>query len=241
MAGDSVTGANFVHVAVDGVESPSGSGTDWRYNTSNTDLQEMGNQMRKHTVASLADFTLEASGDAVEYRWLHVLGLDVTPDSTPPVITLVGDNPQELTVDTSYVELGATATDDIDGDITGNIVIDATAVNMSVVGSYSVTYNVDDSSGNPATEKVRTVDVVAGGIESTLAAQGTAQLMSGTSLDFVGCLNELAGTTGLGAVGALQALGATSAEIVGAVNELASTSGLELDAAMQAWAASGNF
>ena len=44
----------------------------------------------------------------------------------PPVITLVGANPQTVTVGDAYVELGATASDNYDGDITGSIVIDST-------------------------------------------------------------------------------------------------------------------
>ena len=85
--------------------------------------------------------------------------VESTADVTPPVITLVGDNPQELTVGDSYVELGASATDDIDGDITGDIVIDASAVDINNVGSYNVTYNVSDAAGNAATEVIRTVNV----------------------------------------------------------------------------------
>ena len=43
---------------------------------------------------------------------------------------------------------------------TASIVIDATAVNTAVLGSYSVTYDVTDTSGNPAVQVTRTVDVV---------------------------------------------------------------------------------
>ncbi len=87
---------------------------------------------------------------------------------------------------------------------------------------------------------------VGGGVTSGLDPQGTAQLMAyarGASepLDFVGALNFLAGTTGVGAVGALSLLGATYGEVVGSVNELAGTWGLELGEAMRQWAASGNF
>ena len=81
-------------------------------------------------------------------------------DTTPPVITLVGVNPQVMEVGSPYVELGATALDNYDGDITASIVIDASAVNTSVVGSYPVTYDVTDSQGNPAVQVIRTVDVV---------------------------------------------------------------------------------
>ena len=81
-------------------------------------------------------------------------------DTTPPVITLVGSNPQTIEVGGSYTELGATATDNVDGGLTGSIVIDASAVNTTVVGSYPVTYDVSDGNGNAAVEVVRTVDVV---------------------------------------------------------------------------------
>ena len=81
-------------------------------------------------------------------------------DTTVPVITLVGADPQTIEVGSPYVELGATALDNYDGDITGSIVIDATAVNTAVVGCYLVTYNVTDANGNPATQVTRTVDVV---------------------------------------------------------------------------------
>ncbi len=46
-------------------------------------------------------------------------------DTTVPVITLVGANPQTIEVGSSYAELGATASDNYDGDLTGSIVIDA--------------------------------------------------------------------------------------------------------------------
>jgi hypothetical protein len=81
-------------------------------------------------------------------------------DDTPPVITLTGANPQTIEVGSAYTELGATATDNYDGDLTGLIVIDATLVNTTVIGSYTVTYDVTDSSDNAALQVSRTVDVV---------------------------------------------------------------------------------
>ncbi|MDF1598123.1 MAG: DUF5011 domain-containing protein, partial [Acidimicrobiia bacterium] len=81
-------------------------------------------------------------------------------DTTLPVITLTGVDPQTIEVGSPYVELGATASDNYDGDISGSIVIDATAVNSGVVGSYSVTYDVVDANGNSAVTVSRIVDVV---------------------------------------------------------------------------------
>jgi len=83
----------------------------------------------------------------------------VVEDSTPPTITLVGDNPQIIEACNSYSELGASATDPCFGDISGSIVADASAVDTSTVGTYQVTYNVTDAQGNVATEIVRTIYV----------------------------------------------------------------------------------
>ncbi|MCK5862054.1 MAG: DUF5011 domain-containing protein [Candidatus Hydrogenedentes bacterium] len=78
-------------------------------------------------------------------------------DTTAPVITLLGAVPQAVTVGESYEELGATANDICDGDLTAEISIDAGDVNTNVNGSYNVSYNVSDTAANAATETVRTV------------------------------------------------------------------------------------
>lgn len=82
---------------------------------------------------------------------------NITPDFEAPVITLNGDNPQTLFIYQDYNEYGATATDDIDGDITDLISIESN-VNNEVEGSYEVVYTVSDSYGNVASE-TRTVNV----------------------------------------------------------------------------------
>ncbi len=81
-------------------------------------------------------------------------------DTTAPVITLIGANPQVIEVGSPYVELNATAKDNVDGNISANIDIDSSDVNTSTVGSYTVTYNVSDAENNPAVPVSRTVDVV---------------------------------------------------------------------------------
>ena len=79
-------------------------------------------------------------------------------DTTAPVITLVGDAEITVEVGSTYTDLGATASDNYDGDITADIVT-VNNVDTSVVGTYTVTYNVSDSSGNDASEVTRTVSV----------------------------------------------------------------------------------
>ena len=85
----------------------------------------------------------------------------ITADATIPEITLTGSNPQSIELGTAYSESGATATDNTDGDISANISIDATAVNVNTVGDYTVTYNVSDAAGNAATQVTRTVTITA--------------------------------------------------------------------------------
>jgi len=80
-------------------------------------------------------------------------------DTTPPVITLLGDNPQIVIAGTPYIELGATALDTLDGDLSAAIVVNADAVDTMVAGDYSVTYDVTDVTGNEAETVTRTVRV----------------------------------------------------------------------------------
>lgn len=71
-------------------------------------------------------------------------------DLTAPVITLIGDNPQILNLNDNYVELGATAADEIDGNITNQINI-TSSLNTSKEGNYIITYSVSDKAGNTTT------------------------------------------------------------------------------------------
>ncbi|MFA6324780.1 MAG: immunoglobulin-like domain-containing protein [Candidatus Paceibacterota bacterium] len=84
---------------------------------------------------------------------------DYILDITPPVISLVGSSTINLTIGDEYTELGATATDDVDGTITENIIVGGDTVDGDTLGSYEVTYNVSDSAGNPATQVTRTIVV----------------------------------------------------------------------------------
>ncbi len=81
-------------------------------------------------------------------------------DTINPIITLLGNNPQIIELGNSYAELGANATDNIDGNITANIIIDFSAVNTNATGSYPVMYDVSDYSGNSAITETREVLVI---------------------------------------------------------------------------------
>ena len=79
-------------------------------------------------------------------------------DSTKPIITLLGSSVVEMNVGGTYVDTGATAFDNYDGDLTSQITT-ASNVNTKKTGTYSVTYNVKDASNNPAVTVTRTVKV----------------------------------------------------------------------------------
>jgi len=83
---------------------------------------------------------------------------DKDKDETAPIITLIGNNPMVIFVGTDYTEPGATAIDDVDEDISAEIVITHN-IDKNTVGSYNVKYNVSDEAGNAAAEVIRVVDV----------------------------------------------------------------------------------
>ncbi|MDO4377407.1 MAG: DUF5011 domain-containing protein, partial [bacterium] len=107
----------------------------------------------------------DSSGnEAIAYR--AVIVTTSCPDNndtnavgnSAPVITLIGKNSVVINIGSEYVDLGATAYDKEDGDITSKLVTDTSAVNTSVAGIYKVWYRVTDSAGK-TTSASRTVTV----------------------------------------------------------------------------------
>lgn len=80
-------------------------------------------------------------------------------DITPPVISLIGPSQVTTQMDSVYVDAGATAFDETDGDITSDIIV-VNPVNVNILGTYYVTYNVTDNAGNKAEEVRRKVTVM---------------------------------------------------------------------------------
>jgi hypothetical protein len=81
-------------------------------------------------------------------------------DTDKPVIQLLGEASLEIEIGASYQDAGATATDLIDGSLTAAIVTN-NPVNPRIIGNYTVTYDVTDSSGNAAARVTRSVRVAA--------------------------------------------------------------------------------
>ena len=64
-----------------------------------------------------------------------------------------------IEVGSTFTDPGATASDAGDGDLTSSIVVTG-SVDTSTLGTYTLTYNVSDASGNVADPVTRTVNVV---------------------------------------------------------------------------------
>ncbi len=119
--------------------------------------------------------------DVLPMMATDVIGSVDPLDTLAPVITLQGSSTVSLMVGTPYVDAGATANDNVDGDITSSIVV-TTTVNTAVVGTYSVTYNTIDAAGNHADEVTRTVVVTQNSIPSiTLIGDAAPTVNVGTT------------------------------------------------------------
>jgi hypothetical protein len=68
-------------------------------------------------------------------------------DTTAPVVTIVGAN-QTISLQGTYTELGATATDDEDGALTPS---SSGTVDVNHTGTYVITYSATDKAGNTGT------------------------------------------------------------------------------------------
>lgn len=88
----------------------------------------------------------------------NTIWFNFTYDGTPPVITILGDNPANAEIGSNYTDAGATASDSIYGDLTSNIITNG-SINTSAIGEYKIDYTVSDPAGNTATA-TRTVNVI---------------------------------------------------------------------------------
>lgn len=81
------------------------------------------------------------------------------PERSRPTITLLGKDSVIISIGAQYSDEGATAHDLKDGDITDSIT-KRDNLDTTKEGAYRIRYNVNDSDGNPAKEKIRRIFVV---------------------------------------------------------------------------------
>ncbi|MGB8815951.1 MAG: immunoglobulin-like domain-containing protein, partial [Minisyncoccia bacterium] len=93
-------------------------------------------------------------------RQVVVLTMPST-DHIKPIISLVGSSTITINQGSSYSDSGATAIDNVDGNLTSQIITTGLPINTSATGTYSINYNVSDRAGNAAITRTRTVTVIA--------------------------------------------------------------------------------
>ncbi len=91
-------------------------------------------------------------------NWEECTQTITVDDTVAPTITLNGDSPMTVECGSSYHEPGASVDDNCCVDA-GDLVIDSSSVNTSLVGSYTVTYDMEDCAQNAAQQVTRTVIV----------------------------------------------------------------------------------
>ena len=104
-------------------------------------------------------------------------------DSSPPIISLQGDANGTLEATVPFVDLGATALDALDGNLTASIVKSGDEVNSSSPGIYQVVYEATDNEGNLG-RSIRTV-TVRDSIAPTLSLQGASSINLEAGIPFV--------------------------------------------------------
>ena len=130
---------------------------------------EVGSEPGVYTVTYSAT---DAAGNTSQVtREVTVLAVD----TTPPVITLLGDAAIQITTDQTFNDPGATATDDTDGTIDVAVSGDV----GSEPGVYTLTYTAADSAGN-SSEVTRSVTVVSAQFD--LFSASTAEIVDAMTL-----------------------------------------------------------
>jgi|GEM_PF-1932735 len=135
-------------------QDPGASATDDRDGTVTVQIQGHVDTQKAGTY-TLTYMAVDAAGNkAIGYRTVNVI---LPPDITSPVIELKGASVISIDLNQSFVDPGATATDDRDGNLTDQIVREG-HVDVTREQSYLLTYRVQDRAGNHAETK-RTVIV----------------------------------------------------------------------------------
>ena len=111
-------------------------------------------------------------------------------DTTPPIISLIGSANISVNQGDNFIDEGATATDNVDGDLTSSITVSGN-VNTSIIGNYALTYSVSDTAGNNASV-TRNVSVV----EPLVCLNGEVVYLDANGVTIKACPNAQIGDTG---------------------------------------------
>ncbi|PCI45438.1 MAG: hypothetical protein COB41_01660 [Proteobacteria bacterium] len=200
-----LTGANPVTVAQGSTYVDAGSSV-----TDNVDTGLTATVTGTVNTAIIGTYTLTYNvSDAAGNAAIAVTRTVNVTDQTAPMITLTGASPIIVAQGSTYVDAGSSVTDNVD---VGLISIVTGTVNTSVVGAYTLTYNVSDAAGNAAAAVTRTVNVTdqtapviaLTGANPVSVAQGSTYVDAGSSVtDNVdtGLIATVTGTVNTAVVG----------------------------------------
>ena len=118
--------------------------------TSNININTLGTYSVLYTARD------EAGNESNATRVVNVIDLSLV-DTEKPIITILGQNPIEVLLNSSYADAGASVSDNVDNSLVATMI---TNVNTAILGQYAVSYDVTDNSGNKADRKTRVVKVV---------------------------------------------------------------------------------
>jgi hypothetical protein len=123
-------------------------------------------------------------------------------DVTPPVITVVGNNPATIARNASYVDLGATIFDAVSPNIGIVYAVDGVEVptiniNTSIDHTYTITYSATDQAGNTGSA-TRTIIVGTGTVATTtptITSTSTTTTQTGETTTSVSTTTQTSATS----------------------------------------------
>ena len=166
-------GSNWVEVWSKSGQQHSSDSSSWTQATVSLSGQTISQVRFKGTTGSSYK-----SDMAVDYITIQTQNFD----TNPPVITLNGDSQITIQQYETYTDPGATALDDIDGELS---VTTSGTVDTNLAGTYVITYTATDSAGNTAQEN-RTVivsEVFWREVEGDLFYDGSVKIESDLTLN----------------------------------------------------------
>ena len=137
-----------------GVDADNG---EWQ--TFTRDLQaDIESQEADNELISINSFIIRGSGRVDDIQTIANMSVPIE-DTIRPIITLLGSPTESIVLGSNYVDAGAVATDSLDGNISSRIVV-VNPVDSNVAGTYTITYDVNDTADNSAIQVTRVVTVL---------------------------------------------------------------------------------
>ena len=155
------------------------AGATWGAWTSSAGTAQLNHQVRvRHT--SSASYQTQVTTTLTIGGVAGTFTTTTRADDVGPVVTLTGSATMSVVQGGTFTDLGATATDNVDGNVPVTV---SGSVNTAVAGVYTLTYTATDQDGNVGTA-IRQVTVAAAGALA-LDSVPASILRSAATLTFV--------------------------------------------------------